>query len=74
MGSFFSNDSKYNKTQQSTKITIRTYIGGGSGGDGGCDDGKVMVVVVVVVVGIHCVYLVIVLKEERGVKKNRCGI
>ena len=25
--------------------------------------------VVVVVVGIHCVYLVVVLKEERGVKR-----
>jgi AP-3 complex subunit delta-1 len=35
---------------------------------------KTQVVVVVVVVGIHCVYLVVVLKEERGVKKNRFGI
>jgi hypothetical protein len=43
------------ETQQSTKITIYTQV--------------VVVVVVVVVVGIHCVYLVVVLNEERGDKQ-----
>jgi hypothetical protein len=43
----------HDETQQSTKITIYTQV-----------------VEVVVVVGIHCVYcLVVVLKEERGVKR-----
>jgi len=33
------------------------------------DKTQVVVVVVEVVVGIHSVYLVVVLKEERGVKR-----
>ena len=44
----------HDETQQLTKIPMYT---------------QVVVVVVVVVVGIHCVYLVVVLKEERGVKR-----
>jgi hypothetical protein len=50
----------YDITQQSTKIPIYSQV----------VVVVVVVVVAVVVVGIHCVYyLVVVLKEERGVTR-----